>query len=70
MDILSRIRTLDTKDQQFILKKISHVISNRDLKHIMEDVYHGVPIIRAHQRQGIFTRYEADIIRFLDQLDT
>jgi hypothetical protein len=69
MDFTRRILTLPIENQQLIYQKISHIISSRDLKQIMEQLDHGVPIITAHQRQGIFERYTADILRFLEQLE-
>ena len=69
MDIIPRIRSLSPPAQQELFRRISHVISNRDLTHIMEDVARGISIMRAHQRQDIFRRYTADILRFLDEIE-
>jgi hypothetical protein len=69
MDITHRILALPLEHQQLLYQKISHIISNRDLTQIMEQLGYGVPIITAHQRQGIFERYTADILRFLEQLE-
>ncbi len=69
MDITHRILALPLEHQQLLYQKISHIISSRDLTQIMEQLGHGVPIITAHERQGIFHRYTADILRFLEQLE-
>lgn len=69
MGIPHRILALPLEHQQLLYKKISHIISSRDLTQIMEQLGYGVPIITAHQRQGIFERYTADILRFLEQLE-
>jgi hypothetical protein len=69
MEITQRILALPLEHQQLLYQKISHIISSRDLTQIMEQLSYGVPIITAHQRQGIFERYTADILRFLEQLE-
>lgn len=63
------IEALPSQRQLELVKKISHVISDAECMRIAAMIRRGSSILEAHLQQGIFKRYTADILRFLDQME-
>ncbi|MCF7934334.1 MAG: hypothetical protein K9M84_02335 [Spirochaetia bacterium] len=66
IDISAQIGALTPAEQNRLFKKIATFLSVRELNAVMEDVAQGIPLLRSHQRLGIFHRYTADILRCLE----
>jgi hypothetical protein len=47
-------------------QQISHLLSNLELKYIMEGVSQGRDLMELHEEINVFTKYQVDMLRVLD----
>lgn len=49
-----------------IYKRISHFLSNNELKYIMQGVVDGRNMMLLHEELGLFEKYQIDMLRMMD----
>lgn len=49
-----------------IFKRISHFLSNNELKYVMQGVADGRDLMMLHEELGLFEKYQIDMLRIMD----
>jgi hypothetical protein len=49
-----------------IYKRISHFLSNNELKYVMQGVADGRDLMILHEELGLFEKYQIDMLRMMD----
>lgn len=52
--------------QMEIFKRISHFLSNNELKYVMQGVADGRDLMMLHEELGLFEKYQIDMLRMMD----
>jgi len=52
--------------QMEIYKRISHFLSNNELKYVMQGVAEGRDLMVLHEELGLFEKYQIDMLRMMD----
>ncbi len=47
-------------------QQISHLLSNFELKYVMEGVSQGRDLMELHEEINVFSKYQVDMLRVLD----
>ncbi|MBF9014429.1 MULTISPECIES: hypothetical protein [unclassified Oceanispirochaeta] len=66
MTIQQWIKNQSPSLQMEIYKRISHFLSNNELKYIMQGVADGRNMMLLHEELGLFEKYQIDMLRMMD----
>ncbi|MDC7238860.1 MAG: hypothetical protein PQJ50_00735 [Spirochaetales bacterium] len=66
MTIQNWIKQQSPELQMEIWKRISHFLSNNELKYIMQGVSEGRNLMILHEELGLFEKYQIDMLRMMD----
>ena len=66
MTIQQWIKNQSPSLQMEIYKRISHFLSNNELKYIMQGVVDGRNMMLLHEELGLFEKYQIDMLRMMD----
>ncbi|OQY31903.1 MAG: hypothetical protein B6241_12760 [Spirochaetaceae bacterium 4572_59] len=66
MTIQEWINIQNNDIQMKFWQQVSHLLSNIELKFIMNGVQRGQDLMELHEELNVFTKYQVDMLRVLD----